>query len=216
MPSTQDFLQFDHIREGVIVLRDGSVRAILRVSPVNFGLKSRDEQDAITYAFQDFLNSLDFDLQTMIHSQKMNIDPYLEDLRGRAQAQENELLRTQTEEYIDFIRSFVATTNIVAKEFYLVVPFTLLSAKQKTAGPIRALPALFARRSETVRITPTEFETEKSQLQQRVEFVRQNLTRIGLESRLLSTEEIVTLLWRLYNPEHQAAGTMPEMPIDTA
>ena len=163
MPSTQHFLQFDHIRDDVIVMRNSDFRAILMVSAINFGLKSQEEQDAIIYAYQGFLNALDFDLQIMVHSRKMDISPYLEDLAIRAERQENELLRSQTEEYIEFIRSFVSESNVMSKQFYLVVPFSLLTTKEKTSGILSAVGTFFSRRSVMVEMSDEQFATHRSQ-----------------------------------------------------
>jgi type IV secretory pathway VirB4 component len=214
MPSTQDFLQFDYIRDDVIVLKSGDVRAILSVPSINFGLKSQEEQDALVYAFQNFLNSLDFDLQIVIHSQRININPYLEDLAERAQTQENELLRSQTLEYIEFIRSFVSETNVMTKSFYVVVPFSLVKAKQKTSGIFSATATLLGQRGAAVsaRLSDAEFNTIRTQLLQRVEFVIENLAQLNLSARMLKTAEIVEFLWRLYNPEQREVGGMPEVP----
>jgi len=213
MPSTQDFLQFDHIRDGVVILRGGDLRAILMVSAINFGLKSQEEQDAITYAFQNFLNSLDFDLQILIHSRKMNVDPYLKDLSARAERQDNDLLRTQTEEYIEFIRSFVSEANIMTKQFYIIVSFSGLKARQETGGVLSAASSLFggSRRRE---VDIPQFAAGRAQLLQRVEFTAQNLHQVGLRATMLATEEILELLWRLYNPEAQESGSMPEIPVE--
>lgn len=215
MPSTQAFLQFDHVREGVVILKGGDVRAILRVSPINFGLKSGEEQSALTYAFQNFLNSLDFDLQVVIHSQKINIDPYLENLKLRGEEEDNELLRTQIEEYIDFVRSFVATTNIMTKEFFLVIPFAFFQAEKISSGLLKSMSVFLPRQNRVIHMTDEQFNAARGQVLQRVEFVVQNLAQMGLVSRLLETEEIVQLFWRLYNPEQQASGVLPKIPEET-
>lgn len=212
MPSTQQFLQFDHVREGIIVTKNADVRAILKIFPVNFSLKSQEEQDALTYAFQNFLNSLDFDLQIVLHSQKMNIDPYLNDLRVRADQQENDLLRAQTEEYIEFVQSFVQTTNIMTKEFYLVVPFALFHAEHKEGGLVKGLRVLVPQPSRVIHMTDTQFSAARTQLMQRIDFIVQNLAQMGLVTRLMETEEVVHLFWRLYNPEQQASGVFPQIP----
>ena len=216
MPSTQDVLQFDYIRDDVIVLKSGDLRAILRATSVNFGLKSQEEQEALVYAFQNFLNSLDFDMQIVIHSQRININPYLDDLGRRAQEEESDLLRTQIEEYIEFIRSFVAETNVMTKNFYLVVPYSLLASKRK-AGVLGALPAILSftkKQVATVKLTDPEFLAARNQLLQRVEFVTQNLAQINLGVTMLRTDAIVEFLWRLYNPEQREAGAMPQIPSE--
>lgn len=197
-------------------MKGGDVRAILKIAPINFGLKSQEEQDAITYAFQNFLNSLDFDVQVLIHSQKMNIDPYMEGLKHRSEEEENDLLREQINEYIEFIKSFVSTTNIMTKEFYLVIPFALYKAQQQSAGVLKTLSTFFPQKTGFVQMTEAQFGAAKTQLWQRVEFIVQNLAQMGLTTRTLETEEIAHLLWRMYNPEQQAAGTLPQIPEELA
>ena len=121
--SAKQFLAIDTIREDVIVLKEGGLRMILMCSSLNFALKSADEQDAITYQYQNFLNSLDFPLQFVIHSRKLNIAPYIDSLRTRQKEEDNELLKIQINEYIDFVTSFVDMSHIMSKTFYAVVPF---------------------------------------------------------------------------------------------
>src|SRR3989344_8343564 len=120
----QQFLDIESVREDVIILKDGGLRVILMCSSVNFALKSESEQDAIIYQYQNFLNSLDFPLQLVVHSRKLNINPYLDTLRDRQKEEENDLLKVQTAEYAEFVKSFVNMTNIMSKIFYAVVPFT--------------------------------------------------------------------------------------------
>src|SRR4051812_44355900 len=120
--AAQDFVPMKEVRDGIIVLKDGSLRTIVMSSSVNFALKSEDNQTAIIAQFQDFLNSLDFSVQIFIQSRKLNIKPYLELLQERYNSQTSELMRIQTREYIEFIRSFTESTNIMTKSFFVVVP----------------------------------------------------------------------------------------------
>ena len=122
--SAQDLLQIEEIRDGVLIMRNGGLRAILMVSSLNFALKSVDEQSAIIFQYQNFLNSLDFPVQIFIGSRKLNIEPYLMTLKEAEKKQINDLLKIQISEYTDFVRTFVKTANIVAKSFYIIVPFT--------------------------------------------------------------------------------------------
>ena len=121
---SQDILQIDEVRDGVLILKDRSMRAVVMASSLNFALKSADEQTAIIMQFQNFLNSLDFSLQFFVTSRKLNIEPYLETLAEAEKKQTIDLLKIQTAEYIEFVRTFVRAANIVTKSFYVVVPFT--------------------------------------------------------------------------------------------
>ena len=121
-PTTQQFLEIDQIREGILVLKNKALRGILMVSSLNFALKSEDEQNAILYQFQNFLNSLDFSCQIIVQSRKLNITGYLEKLKELEKTQENELLKMQTAEYREFIQGLVEAGTILAKTFFIVIP----------------------------------------------------------------------------------------------
>src|SRR3989304_9585630 len=123
--STQQLIDVEAIRDGVVILKSGETRAILMFSSVNLALKSQDEQDALIYQYQNFLNGLDFPVEFVIHSRKLEISDYLTTLAETLKTQDNELLRIQTEEYIDFIRNFVAMQNIMSKTFYVVIPYQI-------------------------------------------------------------------------------------------
>ena len=121
--STQRHLPFSQIRENIIVMKDSSARSVLRCSTINFLLKSTEEQDAIIMSFQRFLNALDFPVQIMVRSTKLDIDGYLEKLKTKAVNQKNELLQNQTYEYIEYLKKLVEVAQIMKKDFYIVVPF---------------------------------------------------------------------------------------------
>ena len=124
-PATQEFLEMKDIREGVLILKDNNIRGILMVSSMNFALKSDEEQSAIIYAFQNFLNSLDFSCQIVLQSRNLNITPYLDNIRALEKNQPNELLRAQISSYEEFIKGLVQSDSIMVKSFYVVVPYSL-------------------------------------------------------------------------------------------
>jgi len=124
--STQQFLEIDQIREGIIILKNKALRGVIMVSSLNFALKSEDEQNAIIYQFQNFLNSLDFSIEIVIQSRRLNITGYLEKLKELEGKQENELLRIQTADYRKFIQGLIAGGAIMSKNFFVVVPFALV------------------------------------------------------------------------------------------
>lgn len=204
--SATEFLAIDTIREDVIVLKGGGLRVILMASSLNFALKSADEQDAITFQYQNFLNSLDFPLQFVIHSRKLNIAPYIDSLRTRQKEEDNELLKIQINEYIDFITSFVEMSNIMSKTFYVVIPFTPSILEQK--GIASGLLSMF--KSAPVATDAGPFEEQKNQIWQRVDSVVSGLRRIGIRSVPLNTEELIELFYGLYNPtEFEKTATLP-------
>lgn len=204
--STQQFLEVDQIREGVIVLRNKGIRGVIMVSSLNFALKSDEEQNAIIQQFQDFLNSLDFPLEIVVQSRKLNITGYLDKLKELEKKQENELLRTQIAEYHKFIKGLIAGGAIMSKNFYVVVPFTLIEIPQ-----IKAPKSLFKQQA-TTSLTEEKFQRCKAQLWQRMEFTALGLRRCGLQCIPLNTSELVELFWSLYHPEEAEIGYYPEIP----
>jgi len=200
--SSQNFLKFDQVRDGIIILKNKGLRSILMVSSLNFALKSTEEQNAILYQFQNFLNSLDFSCQIVIQSRRLNIVGYLDKLEEIEKKEENELLKLQIAEYRKFIKGIMEGGNIMQKTFYVVVPFSLIEA-QMTGGK-KKLPKLA--------LTEEIFQRAKNQLLQRVEFVILGLRACGLQSIPLSTLEVTELFWSLHHPLEAERGYYPEIP----
>jgi len=195
--SAQKFLAIDTIREDTIILKDGGFRVVLMCSSLNFALKSSDEQDAIIFQFQNLLNSLDFPVQFIIHSRKLNIAPYLESLKERQKEEDNDLLKIQIAEYIEFVKSFVEMTNIMSKTFYVTVPYTpTILAQKKFLGGLADLLGLGKKETAAGDI----FEEHKNQLWQRVDTIVVGLQRFGIRAAPLNTEELIELFYGLYNP----------------
>lgn len=195
--STQRYVDVEEIKDGVVVLKNGSLRAILLVSSINFDLKSTEEQDAIIQQYQGFLNSLDFPVQILINSRRLNIDPYLDFLGEKEKKQTNELLRLQISEYKNFIKNLTEVSNIMTKFFYIVVPFS--PVENKEGGVFNKISAMFSPKHEVLKKRET-FETYKNQLWQRVDHISAGLNGIGLKLVPLKTEEIIELLYNSYNP----------------
>lgn len=204
-PSSLRFVDVAEIRDGVIILRNGSLRAILGVSSINFDLKSTDEQEGIIQQFQGFLNSLDFPAQFLITSRRINIQPYLETLQKYESGQTNELLRIQMIEYKEFIENLTHITNIMSKRFYVVVPFFPIEANKKSF--FDTLSAVL-NPQKTITYKMELFETYKNQLFQRVQHVSSGLSGTGLRMILLKTEEVIELLHNSYNPNLFAADIL--------
>ncbi|MBI4101372.1 MAG: hypothetical protein HY443_00215 [Candidatus Nealsonbacteria bacterium] len=194
--STQQFLEIEEIKEGIIVLKNRSLRGVLMVSSLNFALKSEDEQTAIIYQFQNFLNSLDFSIEIVVQSRRLNITGYLEKLKELESQQENELMKIQTAGYREFVKELIVGSSIMSKNFFVVVPFTLMEVpgfRGKTMGE-------------------DYFQRAKSQLWQRLEFVALGLRRCGLTTMPLSTPELIELFWSAYHPSEAEVGYYPELP----
>ena len=195
--ATQDFVPVREVRDGVIVLKDGSMRSVLMASSINFALKSTEEQESVLYQFQNFLNSLDFSIQFFIQSRELDIRPYINLLEERLTAQTDDLMRIQVQEYIGFIKNFTENADIMSKSFFLVVPYTPSMLDQKRD----ALNMLLGKKQKKDPERKSHsFEEDRSQLQQRVSVVEQGLTRTGIRTIQLGTEEVIELLYKLFNP----------------
>lgn len=203
--TSQQFVPIKEVRDGVVILKDGSMRAILLVSSLNFALKSADEQISILFQFQNFLNSLDFSVQIFIQSRKLDIRPYIQLLEQRYREQINELLKIQVREYIGFVKNFTDTSNIMNKSFFVVVPYS--PAVIKDASSITNM--IGKQNKESAEIQKTNFEENRFQLEQRVGVVAGGLTRCGVGAVMLGTEEVVELYYKLFNP----GETEKPMPI---
>ncbi len=193
--STQSFLDVSEIKEGTIVLKDGSLRAVIVVSATNFALKSGDEQNALIGSYQSFLNSLDFPIQILMQSRRLDINTYLEKMRGVMQGQTNELLRLQTQEYIEYIGKLVEFASIMNKTFYVIIPFSVEVAQ---TGLMSKLGMLF-NPAGNIKMNKEDFDNNRESLLTRVEQVNSELTSMGLRTITLNTEELVELLYNSYN-----------------
>jgi hypothetical protein len=195
--ASQKFVPVKEIRNGIVILKDGGYRGTLACSSLNFALKSADEQRAIIEGFQTFLNTLDFTVEVVVHSRKMDIRPYIATLEKTASTQKTDLMRLQLREYIAFVKSFTEQANIMTKTFYIVVPYTPGGGKQV----VTAIGGLFGgskTHAEEKRVDT--FEEDRAQLEQRMALVASGLASTGLRAIPLGTEETIELLYRSFNP----------------
>lgn len=197
-PAMQRFLDIAEIRDDVVVLKDGTVRAVLAVSSVNFSLKSEEEQDAIISAYVGFLNSLEFPLQIVIQSRRLNIEEYLLRLSESQRTQTNELLKAQIADYRQFISELISLGQIMSKRFFVVVPYDPLTNKRK---------GFFARVQEiltpgnAVHLKESRFIERKESLMSRVNAVLSNLSSMSLTATMLDTQSLIELYYEVYNPD---------------
>jgi len=210
MPKTstasQSFVAIKDIRDGVVVLKSGQFCSVLLASSVNFALKSTDEQQAILQQFQSFINTLDFSLQIYVQSRRLNIEPYLALLATREKEQDNDLMRIQLREYIDFIRTFTTEVEVMSKNFFVVVPYS--------PSPInigKGLTSLFTGSSRKVAVPiDQQFEEHRIQLEQRVALVVEGLSGAGVRTITLKTDDLVELFYHVYNPS-DPTGAAPTL-----
>lgn len=212
--STQKHLQIAEIREDTVIMKDGTLRAVILVSSINFALKSEDEQNAIIAAYVNFLNVIDFPIQILIQSRKIDIDGYIERLKKREKEQTNELLKIQIREYIIYIQELIELGNIMTKRFYVIVSYNPLTDKQR--GFFKRFAELF-RAAKIVSLGQKRFQQRKRDMMQRVDNVMSSLGSIGLKSVLLDTQSLIELYYNTYNPgvsERQKLNDMGKLNVD--
>lgn len=209
-PSTQSHLPIAEVKDGVVVMKDGTLRKVLMTSSINFALKSEDEQNALIGSYVGFLNSLDFPLQIVVQSRKLQIQPYLDRLAGLQKEQTNELLSVQMADYRAFVEELVEIGQIMTKRFYVVVPYDPLSNKKKsfwTRLKEVMKPTL------TIKIKEEKFQKKKGELDMRVRKVTSGLESMGLTIVELDTQALIELYYTTYNPDIAFAESLA--PIDT-
>lgn len=194
--STHQLIEAKEIKDNIVILKNGGLRAVLMVSSINFALKSSEEQEAIIDRFQGLINSIDFPIQILVQSRKLDISEYLKFLNERVGVQTNELLKIQTSEYISFIQELVKLTNVMSKFFYVVIPLSTIQIIET------GFFSKFFNKNKAGAQTQKDlnFETQKTNLQQRVDQVTSLLSSMGLKAIQLEKEALIELLYTSYNP----------------
>ena len=198
LKSTQNSLIINEVKDGMLILKDGTLRSVILASAINFDLMSSREQDSVEYSYQGFLNALHFPIQILIRSQKVDLDNYIEKLSNLRSQQDNELLGLLMEDYIANIKGLVDEVNIMSKQFYVVVPFF---------PPLLSKTGFFSSLANTLKptqvttVTEQQFEDYKKELTQRVSLVAGGLTQLGIRAVPLNTQELVDLFYSSYNPD---------------
>jgi type IV secretory pathway VirB4 component len=211
--STQEHLPIAGIQDGIVIMNDASVRAIVRVQPINFELKSEQEQNAIIYSYQSFLNSLDFPIELVVNSRRLDLERYLLKLEEQKKTTSSDLLRLQIDGYVDFVRRLITIANIMAKRFYVVVSYAAL-AGGKTSTPSFSLGSLFGKGSgapATATLYQDQFERYKAELSNRISTVATGLGRVGLQVEQVDTQGIIELLYSAYNPDIAAEERLTDI-----
>ena len=214
IPSTQKYLDISEIRDGVVILRDGSLRAVLLVSSINFALKSEEEQNATIQSYVSFLNYLEHPLQIVIQSRKLNIAKYLNMIAEKERQQTNELLKIQTAEYKQFIKELVELGKIMSKKFYIIVPYAPGADKKK--GFLDRVAAIFSPLSN-IHLREKRFQELKQELDKRVETIVSGLSSMGLNAIPLDTQALIELYYNTYNPEvaeQEKLGDLGELQVE--
>jgi hypothetical protein len=204
--STERYLPFSEIRDNMIIMKDGSSRMILKVHALNFNLKSTEEQDAILMSYQRFLNSLNFPIQIIVRSLKVDIEAYINRLKNIAIKQQNQLLQEQTYKYIDFLVNLIDLAQIMKKEFYIVVPFDFENnesvRKTDMFGIFRSFWTALSQEESVadIRANRSRLEKLKKGNFERLSTAKQSLESIGLKAEEIKKEELIKLIYNYYNP----------------
>jgi len=195
--STQQFIDIAGIQEGVVILKNGSYRMIFSVSAVNFSLKSEEEQNSLIFSYQSFLNSLHFPVQIVIRSKRLDLNPYIKKINAAKDKQTSELIKMQTEDYVDFITQLINLANIMKKTFYVVIPYDPVTVQR---------PGVFgklfnkSKESADLKVAAPTFKRYKDELTERANTIASGLGGMGLHCVQLTTEEIIELFYGIYNP----------------
>jgi len=202
LANAQALVEIEDVRQNTLILKDGGLRQVLIAGGINFSLKSEEEQNIITQTYQNFLNSLDFQIQIIVHSRKINIEKYLGTLEERRSQEPSSLLQDQIAEYEEFIRGFVRENAIMTKSFFIVIPWSPIVLPGKETF-FSSLPFLRRKKEEKEAVKEKEegFEENLAQLNQRVNQVVEGLATVGLEAIVLDDEQLIELLYNFYNPE---------------
>jgi type IV secretory pathway VirB4 component len=210
--STQNMLQIAEIRDGIVIMNDGSYRSIIMVKPINFDLMSGQERESVEYAYQGFLNSLYFPVQIFIHSERIDINPYLERLSKIRQGQDNMLLAMLTDDYINFMGALAQQTNIMDKRFYLVVPYFPMLDMQKAMTQSKnfftGMAGLFNTKQTHVVVNEGDLGKAKDELKNRVQALLGALLQCGIQGLPLDTQELIELFYNTYNPDTSTRQSM--------
>jgi hypothetical protein len=196
-PSTQEHLPIAGIQDGVILMTDGSIRVVLKLEPINFDLKSENEQNAIIYGYQGFLNSLDFPIQFIIQSKQLDLERYLIKLKESHKNTTNDLLRIQIEDYVGFVRRLISVANIMSKRFYAVISYNAVT-KQSS---VSQFTSIFHKQPTGPLMDQDQFVRWRAEANNRASIIANGLARLGVKSRLLGTQELIELFYGIYNPD---------------
>jgi len=200
---TKQLIEVASIHDDLVLLKNGSLRMLIEVGALNFELKSTDEQTAIIKGFQDFLNSIDFPLQIVIHSRRLSIKKYLTDLGEMVEKLDNELLKIQGQEYIKFVSGLTDLGNIMSKKFYIVVPYYALGIGDVKKGIFSSFKGLFggtAKTSNSV-ISDSDLTNHRSKIMQRVDVILDGLSGMGIRGEILGSTALNDLFYSVYNPQ---------------
>lgn len=203
--STQNTLEIAEIRDGIVIMNDGSFRSVIMVKSINFDLMSTEEQEAVEYSYQGFLNSLYFPIQIFLKTQRVDLQPYIEKLDKIRTEQDNMLLALLMDDYLNYIDELSQQTNIMDKKFYIVIPYFPVDDVQKAIIDSKkfftGLVNLFNSKDHHIVINEQALEQAKTELKNRVQSVLAGLGQCNIQGLPLDTQELIELYYDTYNPD---------------
>ncbi|MCY4088819.1 MAG: hypothetical protein OXF49_01685 [Candidatus Saccharibacteria bacterium] len=214
--STQNTLQIAEIKDGIVILKDGSFRAVIEAEAINFDLMSQSEQESVEYAYQNFLNSLSFPIQINIQSRPVDVENYIKTLENSLQKQNNMLLQVITSDYLDFIANLVDNTHVMEKKFYIVLPFFNSEFSPETFTTtgknfLNKFTAIFSNKSAPLIVDERNLKKAKTELNYRINSISSGLGLCGIRNRPLKTKELIVLYHDFYNPLQNLVEPLPEV-----
>jgi hypothetical protein len=201
--TTQHSLLISEIRDGMVIMSDGSFRAVVACKSINFDLMSSREREGVEFSYQNFLNALYFPVQIFIRSQRVDIGPYIDRLVNIRRSQDNMLLNVLMDDYINFIDVLSQEANIMDKSFFIAIPYypagDLNNVKEQAKG---FFGKIFAKPQTTAtKIDKVTYDKAKDEIKNRVDSVMSGLFQIGVKSVQLNTKELGELYYNMYNPD---------------
>lgn len=212
--STQKYLKIAEFRDDLVMMQDGTLRAVMICSSVNFALKGEDEQSALISAYMQFLNSLDYPIQIVIQSRKLDIDNYIRRLKDAEKKLQNELLRNQINGYISYIQQLIEMQEIMTKKFFIIVPFNPLGSKTKSFWQ-RLTETFFP--AQIIKVKKEILAKYKEELSIRISNIQGNLGGMGVESVVLDTQGLIELFYNSYNPttgQNQKVSDLSQLKLE--
>jgi len=200
--STQNSLLINEIRDGLVIMSDGSFRSVVMLKSINFDLMSLQEQEGVEYAYQGFLNSLAFPIQIFVRSQRIDIEPYIQKLDKIRGEHDNMLLVRLMEDYIDFMVNLSEQTNVMDKKFYIIIPYyPTINAQKAVEASKTFLTGIFGHKEAPVTINEADLNAAKTELRNRVQSVLASLQQCNIQGLPLDTQELIELYYDAYNPD---------------
>lgn len=200
--SAQNSLKLSEVRDSMVIMADGTFRAVIACQSINFDLMSDREREGVEYSYQNFLNSLNFPVQILVRSQRVDIGPYIDKLLEVRRSQDNMLLGVLMDDYINFIDVLSQEANIMDKSFYITIPYFPNGDAQNLLDQGKGFfGKLFAKPVAVTRIDNNTYQKAKSEIKNRVDSVMAGLFQIGVQSVQLNTKELGELYYNFYNPD---------------